>query len=492
MADVQTVRAGASAPVDPNPLGSAPVTKLLLKYAPPAILSMMVTALYNIIDTFFVGHGVGDEGIAATTVAFPLMMLMSAFAAWFGVGGNALAALKLGEGKRDVAERTLGNTTFLLTVVPLVATVLALAFLDPILDFLGATPANRQHSHDFCSVILAGFVIQATGTGLTNFIRTDGAPNYALFAMLMGTAVSALLNWVLVMKLGMGMTGSALATVAGQLVTLLTVLFYFFSGRSNLKFHAQNLRPSAPLVRMIAVLGLSTFLVQVAGSLTSSMLNYQITALGPTDAIGADGGLAVIGTANKIIQLMFFVIMGFSVAVQPIIGYNYGAQRYQRVRSALWITVGAASVVNLVLWIACQLTVDQIMLFFNLDETYFAFAGTTFFLMTLFFPVVPFQVISSNYFQATGQPLKATFLTLTRQLIFYLPCLFIIPTVLPGLLGLTPLACLPAAPAAADGLAVITTAVFMVREMKRLDGLQAQHQERVLHRSRPAESPVEF
>lgn len=482
MASAHPAPAAAQNPVDANPLGSAPVVQLLLKYAPPAILSMMVTALYNIIDTFFVGHGVGEDGIAATTVAFPLMMLMGAFAAWFGVGGNALAALKLGEGRRNEAERTLGNTTFLLIVVPVAITAVAMAFLDPVLEFLGATDANRQHSHDFCSVIMLGFVVQAVGTGLTNFIRTDGAPNYALFVMLIGTVVSAVLNWVFVMLLGMGMTGSALATVAGQLVTLALVVQYFLSHRCNLRLRPQNMRPYGPLVAKIAVLGLSTFLVQVAGALTSSMLNYQITALGPTDPIGADGGLTVIGTVNKVIQLMFFIIMGFSVAVQPILGYNYGAQNYRRVRSALWITIAAASLVNLVLWILCHLFIDQIMAFFGLESDLFAFATTTFVLMTLIFPVVPFQVIGSNYFQATGQPLKATFLTLTRQLIFYLPCLFIVPQVLPSLLGMTALACLPAAPAAADALAIVTTAVFMAREMKRLDALQVQHDERVANR----------
>lgn len=475
----RAVRAAGAAPADDNPLGSAPVPALLLRYAPPAILSMMVTALYNIIDTFFVGHGVGQDGIAATTVAFPLMILMGAFAAWFGTGGNSLAALRLGEGRPEVAERALGNTLFMLVVVPAALSVLALAFLNPVLDFLGATDANRQMSRDFCHVIIVGFVAQAVGAGLSNFVRTDGQPVYALVTMAAGTLVSCVLNWLFVIRLSMGMTGSALATVAGQVVTAAMVVQYFLSGRSRMRLRAACLAPDGALVRSIMALGLSTFGVQVASALTSSMLNLQIGALGPTDPVGADGGLAAIGTVNKVINLLFFVILGFSIAAQPILGYNYGAQRYRRVRQTFWMTTVVALAVNLVLWALCRVFCDQIMAFFGLSSDLLGFASMTLTLMTLMFPVVPFQVVGSNYFQATGQPLKATFLTLTRQLIFYLPCLFAVPAVMPRLTGMTPLACLPAAPAAADALAIVVTAVFVAREMRRLDRLQAVHDERV-------------
>ena len=469
-----------AAKADPNPLGSAPVPALLLKFAPPAILSMMVSAIYNLIDTFFVGHGVGDAGIAATTVAFPLMMLMSAFAAWFGVGGNAIAALRLGEGKVEEANRALSVTLLMLVVVPVVLSVLALAFLTPTLDFLGATDTNREYSHQFCSVILAGFFIQAVGLGLSNFIRTDGAPNTALAVTFAGAVVSALANYVLVMLLGMGMTGSALATVLGQLVTTALVLAYFLCGKSRLAIRRRFIRFDGPVIRSILAVGLSSFGVQVASALTSSMLNLQITSLGASDAlIGADGGLTAIGTVNKVISLLFFVVLGFSIAAQPILGYNYGAQNYRRVRKTLWCTVGAAIVTNLVLWAACRALSDQIMLFFNVGESLLDFAAQSLLFMTLMFPVVPFQVVCANYFQATGQPIKATFLTLTRQLIFYLPALFIVPAVLPGVTGLTPLAALPLAPAFADGLAILVTGFFTIREMGRLGRLQAEHDERL-------------
>ena len=469
----------ASLPPTGNPLGDAPIPKLLLEYAPPAILSMMVTALYNIIDTFFVGHGVGENGIAATTVAFPLMMLMGAFAAWFGVGGNALAALRLGEGKHHEAERALGNSLFALVVIPIVISIVALIFVDPMLNLLGATDANRELSREFCHIIMAGFVVQAVGTGLSNFVRTDGSPAYALVIMAVGAAVSCVANWLLVMVMQLGMTGSALATVIGQAVSAALVLQYFVSKRCKLRLHIDAIKPDFKLLGKIVALGFSTFAVNVAASLTSSMLNIQITNLGPTDPIGADGGLAVIGTVNKVVQLLFFVIMGFSVAAQPILGYNYGAQRYRRVFSTLWITIAIAIVTNLVLWVLCRAFSDQIMTFFGLTADLHDFAAQTLMFITFMFPVVPFQVVGSNYFQATGQPIKATFLTLTRQLIFYLPCLFIVPAVMPGMTGLTPLACLPAAPAVADALAIIVTAFFVIKEMGRLKGLQAKHDSRV-------------
>lgn len=464
---------------DPNPLGSAPIPRLLLKFAPPAILSMMVSAVYNLIDTFFVGHGVGDAGIAATTVAFPLMMLTGAFAAWFGVGGNAIAALRLGERKVEEANRAMSVTLLMLIVVPLALTIVAELFLTPTLDFLGATDTNREYSHQFCSIILAGFTIQAIGLGISNFIRTDGAPNTALAVTFIGAVVSAFANYLLVMVMGMGMVGSAVATVIGQTVTTVLVLAYFLRGKSKLSFRRKFIRFDGPMIRSITAIGLSSFCVQVASALTSSMLNLQITNLGATDVIGADGGLTAIGTVNKVISLLFFVVLGFSIAAQPILGYNYGAQNYRRVRKALWWTVGAAIVTNLILWMACRALSDQIMLFFNVGHDLLDFAAQSLLFMTLMFPIVPFQVVCSNYFQATGQPIKATILTLTRQLIFYLPALFIVPAVLPNFLNLTPLAALPLAPAFADALAIIVTGIFVAREMGRLTRLQAEHDRRI-------------
>ena len=464
---------------DPNPLGSAPIPRLLLKFAPPAILSMMVSAVYNLIDTFFVGHGVGDAGIAATTVAFPLMMLTGAFAAWFGVGGNAIAALRLGERKVEEANRAMSVTLLMLIVVPLALTIVAELFLTPTLDFLGATDTNREYSHQFCSIILAGFTIQAIGLGISNFIRTDGAPNTALAVTFVGAVVSAFANYLLVMVMGMGMVGSAVATVIGQTVTTVLVLAYFLRGKSKLSFRRKFIRFDGPMIRSITAIGLSSFCVQVASALTSSMLNLQITNLGATDVIGADGGLTAIGTVNKVISLLFFVVLGFSIAAQPILGYNYGAQNYRRVRKALWWTVGAAIVTNLILWMACRALSDQIMLFFNVGHDLLDFAAQSLLFMTLMFPIVPFQVVCSNYFQATGQPIKATILTLTRQLIFYLPALFIVPAVLPNFLNLTPLAALPLAPAFADALAIIVTGIFVAREMGRLTRLQAEHDRRI-------------
>lgn len=471
-----------------NPLGTAPIPKLLMQYAPPAILSMMVSALYNLIDTYFVGNAVGQNGIAATTVAFPIMMLMGAFAAWFGAGGNARAAIKLGGGKPEEAERTLGNSLLMLIVVPVILTILSLILLDPLLTILGATEANRELSRQFCHIILLGFVLQAIGAGLSNFVRTDGAPMYALVIMFVGAVVSAILNYFFVMLFGWGMSGSALATVGGQLVSAVMVIQYFVSKRCKMRLHLEYLRPNMRIIGSIASLGLSTFAVNVAASFTSSMLNVQIANLGPADVIGADGALAVIGTAQKIIQILFFVVMGFSIAAQPILGFNYGARQYHRVTRTLWTTIAIALVVNLALWIACRAFCSQIMSFFNLPGSLHDFADQAFLYMTFFFPVVPIQVIGSNYFQATGQPIKATFLTLTRQLIFYLPSLFLVPMIMPGIVGCTPLVALTAAPSVADALAIIVTGIFMVREAGRIRKLTASQDERELAKATQAQA----
>lgn len=468
-------------------MGTEPVGRLLLEFAPPTILAVMCTALYNIINTIFLGQGVGSEAVAVTTVAFPIMTVMNAFAMWFGAGGNARAAIKMGEGRLREAELCLGNTIFLNVVVCSVAAALMLVFLDPLLHLCGCTPALADMARTYTGTLICGFVIQAIGPSLNNFIRTDGSPRWALLTMVCGCIASVFFNWLLVMVLDLGVFGGALGTVLGQLVCALFVLGYFFTARSSMKLTLAGMRPRGQVLASIVGLGVSSFAMQLAAAFISTLLNHQIWTLGPGDPIGVDGGLAVIGTLNKVVQMCCFAIIGIGIAAQPIEGFNYGARRYARVRETLWLAVGSSTVLAIVILVAVIALRSPILWSFGLTPAEHEFGMTASVLFIISMPVVPFAIVGSSYFQAAGQPVKAMFLSLTRQFIFYLPLLYAMPTlaswVAPGMTGLM---AITFTESAADFCAVLVVAAFQLHEGRRIARLRQGQADGTV------EPPVEF
>lgn len=454
-------------------MGTEPVGKLLLEFAPPTILAVMCTALYNIINTIFLGQGVGSQAVAVTTVAFPIMTVMNAFAMWFGAGGNARAAIKMGEGRLAEAELCLGNAIFLNIAVCGAATVAMLAFLDPLLYLCGCTPELLEMARTYTGTLICGFVIQAIGPSLNNFIRTDGSPRWALLTMVCGCVSSVFFNWLLVMVLGWGVFGGALGTLLGQFTCGVFVLGYFFTPQSSMKLRLSTLRPRARVVGGIVSLGMSSFAMQLAAALVTTLLNKQIWALGPGDPIGIEGGLAVIGSLNKIVQMTCFAIIGIGIAVQPIEGFNYGARRYDRVRRALWVAVWSSVALSTVLTVAVIALRSPILTLFGLTAAEHDFGMTAVVLFCASIPAVPIAIIGSNYFQATGQPVKAMVLSLTRQFIFYLPLLYAMPAlaqlVAPGTTGLL---AITFTESAADFLAIAAVAVAQVFESRRIARLR--------------------
>lgn len=454
-------------------MGTEPVGKLLLEFAPPTILAAMCTTLYNVINTIFLGQGVGSDAVAVTTVAFPIMTVMNAFAMWFGAGGNARAAIKMGEGKLREAELCLGNAIFLNLAVCSVASVAMLVFLDPLLYLCGCTPELLDMARTYTGVLVAGFVIQAIGPSLNNFIRTDGSPTWALLTMASGCVSSIFFNWLFVLALDWGVFGGALGTLCGQFVCGCVVLGYFLSSRSSMKLRLASIKPNPQVIGGIVSLGIASFAMQLAAAFISTLLNQQIWALGEGDPIGVQGGLAVIGSLNKVVQMCCFAIIGIGIAVQPIEGFNYGARHYDRVRRALRVAVGSSTVLAVAIFVAVIALRDPILASFGLTPAEHEFGMTASVLFTISMPVVPLAVIGSNYFQATGQPLKAMFLSLTRQFIFYVPLLYAMPALanwaVPGTSGLM---AITFTESAADFLAVIAVAVFQVLEGRRVARLR--------------------
>lgn len=452
-------------------LGEASIARLILQYAPPAIISVSIAALYNLVDTIFIGQYVGELAVAATTVALPIMLLMNSIAMWIGAGGTANGALRLGEGRPDETERFLGSNLFLLICAALVVAIAGHIFLDPMLQLCGVTELNYPYSKAFISVLLWGAIGQFIGIGMNNFIRIDGAPNVALFTILLGGLLNIALNFVFVGRLGWGVSGSALATVCGQALTSILVLTYFLSSWAMIKLKKCNITANKRIIKATLQLGLASFAIQLAASVVGIFVNAQIVHWGSLDPIGVDGGLATIGAAVKIATLFVMPIGGVAIAIQPILGFNYGAGKFHRVEKTFLIAWSFATLAITVFWIIIQFKAEVFIAFFKMPDEWSKFASSALRHVMMFMPLIPIQMLGSNYFQSTGQPLKSTFLSLTRQLILFLPLIFIIPNILQPYLGVSPLASIVLATPLSDLFSVCIVAYFLVQEFKRLRAL---------------------
>ncbi|MEG2982597.1 MAG: MATE family efflux transporter, partial [Raoultibacter sp.] len=329
-------------------MGTASIPGLIVEFAIPAILGMLVNGAYNVIDSIFLGQAMGEIGLSAATVAMPIMAVFMALAMLIGTGGNALAALRMGEGRRLDAEVSLGNTVFLGIVV---AIVIALCAANPfILDWLltvsSATDDVRPYAATFIQIISFGFIFQCIGMGVNNFIRTAGAPNRALLTMLIGAVSCTILNYLFVIVMGMGVMGSALATVLGQATSCASVLWYFIVTKNvPIKLHLRYMAPRIKVIGLIVSLGMASFVVQAGMAVVNFVINHLLVQYGGASSIGADNALASIGVVQRVAMFTVLPLIGVSIAIQPLLGFNYGAQLVDRVRKTLWYGIGGATVV---------------------------------------------------------------------------------------------------------------------------------------------------
>ena len=461
-------------------MGSAPIGRLLFEFGVPAIMSSVLSALYNIIDSIFLGNAMGEVGLAATTVASPIMTIMMAIAVVAGAGGNALAAILLGEKQHDRAEKTLGNTMFLMIALAIPVAIIATFFLDPLLILVGATDETLPYARIFMQIIAYGFLLNNIAYGVSNFMRTAGVPWQALGVSALGTVVCIVLNWLFVLHLGMGVAGSALATICGQGASSVWVLWYFiFNRKAPFHLRLRYLRPEAKLCLRILALGLAPFALQAAAAITQVVANMVMSSLGAADVIGQDGALASIGVVVKIVMFAVFPASGIAMAAQPILGFNIGARNYKRVKRTLFDAILAAFVILGIFFILIHVVPEAIVSLFGVEEGLMDFSVYCLQIMTIFMPITALQMIGSNYFQATGQPMKSTILSLTRQLIFLLPAYLLVPVILPQLFPtMRPLLAFCYAFPVSDLLAVVTCLIFVIIEVRRLNGLIREQNQR--------------
>ena len=451
-------------------LGQKSVLKLLLEFSIPAIIMMTFNALYNVVDAVFLGQAIGDTGIAVTTLAFPVMILLMGLSALAGQGGNALAAIQLGEDRIDAVERTLGNTVLLLLVIAGIIALAGLLFIDPILALVGTTPELHDQGKTFIQILMIGFVFQCIGMGANNFLRTEGKPMLALGTSVLGTVVCIIMNYVLVMQLSFGVAGSAYATIIGQGVGGVPVLWYLMRGK-DAPFHLKLscMKPDFHLWGTILSLGLASFIMQVANAVINTILNQTLAYYGALDPIGASGALAAIGVASRVNGIAFMPAIGVLMGAQTLIGYNYGARKWKRVLKAFGLGALFATIILTTFFVLIHIIPGPIVRLFGVEGDLEQFCIYALQVMTAVFPLVGFQMMSSNYFQSTGQPLKVSLLSLTRQVLFLIPLLILLPMYLPSFLDVTALQAVCFTYPTADVLSVITTSAFIIPEIIKLN-----------------------
>ena len=452
-----------------NPLGVRPIKGLLFSFSIPAIISCLVNSVYNIVDQIFIGQGVGYLGNAATTIAFPLMTIIMAFATLIGSGGSAYAALRLGEGRKREALLTLNNLLVIAIGLGILPAVAGLIFLKPILTLFGATETTMPYAIDYTSIVLIGVPFSMVSIALSSMARTDGHPRMSMYGILIGAALNTVLDPIYIFVLDWGVKGAAIATVTAQFVSTV-VLCYYFLKKGRMRFTRRYMKPVGRVWYKIFSLGISSGITALVACIMQVVMNNSLVYYGNQTEITGDVALSAMGIVMKIAMILASVCIGFGIGAQPILGFNLGAKKYARVRHTYLLAVSIATASILIGWAVCQLAPHLVLSLFGKENqtfTDFAVRCLRIYLGGIF--CAGFQIVSTNYFQATGQPLKASLLSMLRQLILLIPLLLILPIFF-GLSGL-----LYAGPCADIGSAVIV-ALFILPEMRKLNRKIAESQ----------------
>lgn len=410
-----------------NPLGEEKIGKLLRAYAVPSVISMLVGALYNIVDQFFIGRSVGMLGNAATNVAFPLSTLCTAAALLFGVGGAAIFSLKLGARQEEDAAKAIGNAVDMLVSVGVLISVVVLIFLKPLMRAFGATDEVLGYALTYTGLTAYGFPFLILTSGGSALIRADGSPRYSMICTLTGAVINTILDPLFIFQFDMGMAGAALATVIGQVVSAILTIGYLFRFKS-VHLQKRHFRPNTQSIAKTASLGTSQCFNQIAMMIVQIVMNNTMTYYGAQSEYGSEIPLACSGIIAKVSMIFFSFVIGISQGLQPIAGFNYGAKQYARVRQTMRLALGFGTGIAVVFFLCFQVFPRQIIgLFGEGSESYFAFAERYFRIFLFFLFLDAIQPISSNFFTSIGKAKKGVLLSLTRQVIFLLPLLIVLP-----------------------------------------------------------------
>lgn len=450
----------------PISLGSKPIGKLLIQYSVPAVIASVATSLYNIIDSIFIGRGVGPMAISGLAITFPLMNLVIAFCTLIAVGGATISSIFLGQKNISRATDVVNNVMSLCIIHSLFFGGLTLIFLDDILTFFGATAETLPYAREFMTVILYGTPISYIFIGLNNLMRATGYPQKAMISALLSVLANIIFAPVFIFVFGWGIKGAALGTICGQSVAFIWVLYHFLSKSSYIHFKRENKWLTLEIVKRIYTIGLSPFLMNVCACVVVIFINRALLDY------SEDGNLAVgaYGILNRTSMFFVMIVFGITQGMQPILGYNYGASKWNRVKRTLKIGIGLGLGVTTIGWLVTELFPNTVSSLFTVDRELTDIARNGFRIYFICYPVVGCQIVIQNFFQSIGKPKISIFLSLTRQLLFLIPFLIFLPR-LYGTNGVW------ASMTSADLLAFLVaavTAVIMIRHHNRIPNLQPQ------------------
>ena len=438
-------------------MGTEKVSKLLLNFSLPAVAGMMVNALYNIVDRIYIGNikDIGNLAIAGVGVVFPLMIISFAFAIMIGLGAATNISINLGQKNKEKAEKFLGNATSFGFIIGLILTILVYLSLNKIVYFLGASKESGIYSIEYMKIISLAFPITIVGYITNAAIRSDGKPKFSMITLLIGALINIILDPIFIFGLNLGVKGAAIATVISQVISALWTVYYFNSKFSVIKLKKEHFFIKKEIIKSICIVGLGPFALQLGQSLVFFLLNSTLKRLGGDPAVGA------MTIVNSIVSFLIMPVFGINQGLQPIAGYNYGAQKYDRVRDALKTAILAASFLTCSGFIMIQIFSKYIIYVFSRNPELVELSSYGLKMTTLMLPFIGFQIVSAVYFQAVGKAKTNLFLSISRQIIFLIPIMLLLSSIL-GVKGVwiaTPVS---------DFLSFIVTFYFIKKEMSLL------------------------
>ncbi len=445
-----------------NILGKEKIGKLILKFSVPCIISLLVNSLYNIVDQIFIGWGVGYLGNGATNIVFPLVMIALAFSLMFGDGTSAYLSLRLGEKKKEEAAKGVGNGILVSSLVAILLCVSTLIFLPQLLTLFGCTDALREYAIGYGRIITIGLPFMMIGTSLNSLIRADGSPKYAMTSMVSGAILNTILDPILIFIFKMGVEGAALATIFSQFITFFINIIYVKKFKST-NLSKESFSPKWGIIRKISTLGVSSFITQMSFVFVVTAENNLFTKYGVESKFGSEIPITVLGIVMKINQILNSIIIGIATGAQPIFGYNYGARKFDRVKQTLKSVLGTSLVISTIAFILFQTVPDKLISIFGSgDELYMEFACISFRIYLMLCICNGIQIPSGIFFQAIGKSSRSAVLSLSRQILFLIPAMFIFSSIY-GVKGI-----LYAGPVA-DAVAFILATSFLIYEVRHLN-----------------------
>ena len=443
----------------PTELGTEKVSRLLRQYAVPAIIAMTASSLYNMVDSIFIGHGVGKFAIAGLALTFPMMNLGAAFGALVGVGASATISMLLGQKNYDMAQKVLGNVATLNTIIGLVYTIVFMIFLDPILYFFGASENTIGYARDYMVIILLGNIITHMYLGLNAVMRSAGMPKKAMYATIFTVIINAILDPLFIYVFDWGIKGAPIATIIAQTLALCWIVKIFPNRNLVIHFKKGIYKLKKRIVKDVISIGMAPFFMNTAACLIVILINQGLQRHGGDLAIGA------YGIVNRVSFVFVMIVLGLNQGMQPIVGFNYGAKQFLRVKEALKLTILYATAIMTLGFLLAEIFPRQIVMIFTTDEELIQQAIKGMRIVFACFPIVGFQIVTGNFFQSVGMAGKSVFMSLTRQLLFLLPGLLIFPYFFQdnGIWMSMPIS---------DGLSSLVAFIMLYNQMKKFKTVQ--------------------